>query len=58
MADAVLPKLSQNSTTSQLPSDPTDLLTSDQRKELTDDLFRLARLRRDAETSSASLKLA
>lgn len=58
MPDAVLPKLTPDETTAHLPSDPTALLTSDQQKELTDDLAKLARLRRDAETASGSLKLA
>jgi hypothetical protein len=58
MPEPVLPKLSTDETTAQLPSDPTSLLTSDQQKELAEDLAKLARLRRDAETASASLRLA
>ena len=58
MPEAVLPKLTRDETTAQLPSDPTALLSSEQQKELTDDLAKLARLRRDAETASGSLRLA
>jgi hypothetical protein len=46
MPEAVLPRLSTDDTTAQLPSDPKELLSPD------------AQLRRDAETASASLRLA
>lgn len=58
MPEAVLPKLTKDETTAQLPADPTELLTPEQRKELTDDLAGLARQRRDVETASGSLRLA
>lgn len=58
MPDAVLPKLTPDEMTSLLPSDPTALLTSEQQKELTEDLARLAQLRRDAESASGNLRLA
>jgi hypothetical protein len=58
MPEAVLPRLSTNDTTAQLPSDPNDLLSAAEHHELTEDLAKLADLRRDAETESASLRLA
>lgn len=58
MSEAVLPRLTPDETTMHLPSDPARLLTDDQQKELADDLAKLARLRRDAETASGSLRLA
>jgi hypothetical protein len=58
MPEAVLPKLTQDENTRSLPSDPTALLTGDQQKRLAEDLAELARSRRDAETASASLRLA
>src|SRR3546814_7139136 len=58
MPEAVLPKLTRDEATAQLPSDPTALLTSEQQRELTDDLAKIARQRRDAETASAHLRLA
>jgi hypothetical protein len=58
MSDAVLPQLSTDDRTAQLPSDPKDLLSAAEHEELTEDLARLAQLRRDAETASASLRLA
>lgn len=58
MIDSVLPPLSSDPVTSQLPDNPSDLLSRDERRELRDDLAQLARLRRDAETASASLRLA
>ncbi|BBX95626.1 hypothetical protein [Mycobacterium lacus] len=58
MPEAVLPQLSTDNTTAQLPSDPNDLLSPAEQQELTEDLAKLAELRRDAETASASLRLA
>jgi hypothetical protein len=58
MQKAVLPQLSTDDTTAQLPSDPNDLLSPAEQQELTQDLAKLAELRRDAETASASLRLA
>jgi hypothetical protein len=54
----VLPRLSTDNTTAQLPSDPNQLLSPSEQRELTQDLAKLAELRRDAETASASLRLA
>ena len=58
MSEAVLPELEKDETTRRLPPDPRALLTRDQQKELADDLAELARLRRDAEQASGSLRLA
>jgi hypothetical protein len=58
MPEAVLPRLSTDDTTAQLPSDPNKLLSPAEQQELTEDLAKLAELRRDAETESASLRLA
>jgi hypothetical protein len=55
---SVLPKLTANSTSAQLPVDPTALLSDEDKEQLDEDLARLARLRRDAETVSGNLKLA
>lgn len=58
MPEQVLPKVTKDEMSRLLPADPTKLLTDAQRKELEDDLARLARLRRDAEATSGSLRLA
>lgn len=58
MPESVLPKLTTDQRTQQLPADPRGLLTQDQHQQLHEDLSRLAKLRRDAETTSGSLKLA
>lgn len=58
MSESVLPPLSSDSVTAQLPDDPSELLTGDEHRELDDDLAQLAQLRREAETASASLRLA
>lgn len=58
MSNAVLPPLATDDTTAQLPTDPNDLLSAVERQELAQDLAKLAELRRDAETASASLRLA
>lgn len=58
MSNAVLPSLATDDMTAQLPTDPNDLLSAVQRQELAQDLAKLAELRRDAETASASLRLA
>jgi hypothetical protein len=58
MSEAVLPRLSTDDTTAQLPSDPRALLSAAEQQELTEDLAKLAQVRRDAETASASLRLA
>jgi hypothetical protein len=58
MPEAVLPKLSRDKKSMLLPSDPTVLLNSDEQKALTEDLAKIARLRRDAENASGSLRLA
>jgi hypothetical protein len=57
-AEAVLPRLSTDQTTEQLPADPHELLSAAEQQELAEDLAKLAELRRDAETESASLRLA
>lgn len=51
----VLPPLSHNSVTSQLPDDPAELLTGDERLELAEDLARLAGLRQAAEARADAL---
>lgn len=58
MPKTVLPQLSTDETTARLPSNPNDLLSPEEQRELTQDLAKLAELRRDAETASASLRLA
>lgn len=58
MSEAVLPKLSTSEATAHLPSDPNELLSTEEQQELTTALAELARVRRDAETASASLRLA
>jgi hypothetical protein len=58
MSEAVLPRLSADDMTAQLPADPKKLLSPKEQRELTEDLAKLAELRRDAETASASLRLA
>lgn len=58
MSNTVLPQLSPDETTARLPSNPIDLLSHEEQGELTRDLAKLAELRRDAETASASLRLA
>ena len=58
VSETVLPPLSPDSVTDKLPRDPSDLLTGDERHQLDDDLAQLAQLRREAETASASLRLA
>lgn len=58
MSESVLPPLSSDSVTAQLPNDPSELLSGDERLKLDDDLAELAQLRRKAETASASLRLA
>lgn len=58
MSETVLPHLFIDHATAQLPSDPNDLLSPAEHEALADDLAKLARLRRDAETASASLRLA
>jgi len=58
MSETVLPPLSPDSVTDNLPPDPNDLLTGAERRQLDDDLAQLAQLRREAETASASLRLA
>lgn len=58
MSDAVLPKLTSDHVIAQLPSDPSDLLTPIEHEALLEELAKLARQRRDAETASASLRLA
>jgi hypothetical protein len=56
--DRVLPKVAREELSDFLPPDPSSLLSEDQRKDLDDALARLARQRRDAETTSGSLRLA
>jgi hypothetical protein len=58
VAEGVLPKLAKTEVAERLPSDPTELLTAEQQRELSEDLAKLADLRRDAETDSGSLRLA
>jgi hypothetical protein len=58
VSEPVLPPLSPDSVTAQLPENPSELLSGDEHRELDDDLAQLAQLRRDAETASASLRLA
>lgn len=58
MPELVLPQLPHDTTSTRLPANPHELLSTTEHKELTEGLARLARLRRDAETASASLRLA
>jgi hypothetical protein len=58
MAEPVLPKLAKTDVVEQLPSDPTELLSEDEQRQLSSDLAKLAGTRRDAETDSGSLRLA
>ena len=58
MPHPVLPSLEHNETTSQLPDDPNELLTQDQHRELNEGLARIAEVRRNAEASSANLRMA
>lgn len=58
MSERVLPRLEPNEDFAQLPSDPRELLTVEQRDDLAERLSQLARLRRDVEATSAALKLA
>lgn len=58
MPQGVLPRLFTDDRAAQLPSNPNELLSPAEQQELTDDLAKLAELRRDAETASASLRLA
>lgn len=57
MSEAVLPRLVPDQVTAQLPGNPSQLLTTREWQKLAEDLAELAELRRDAETSSASLRL-
>lgn len=56
--DAELPGYAKDALASSLPTDPDELLTEDQRSTLSADLDSLARLRRDAEMASATLRMA
>jgi hypothetical protein len=58
MPEGVLPRLATDQTTARLPSDPNKLLTTGEHKNLASDLAKLAETRREAETESASLRLA
>jgi hypothetical protein len=58
MSEAVLPPLPTDDTTAQLPSNPNALLSQEEQQRLAEDLAKLAELRRDTETASASLRLA
>lgn len=58
MPEQVFPEVTEDEMSQVLPADPTELLTHEQQKKLEDDLARLARLRRDVETTSGSLRLA
>jgi len=58
MSETVLPKLPTDDIAAQLPTDPAELLSPDEKEQLQDYLARLVRLRRDAETASGSLRLA
>lgn len=58
MAEAMLPRLMLDQIARELPSDPATLLTSEQHTALAQALADMARLRRDAETSSGTLRLA
>jgi hypothetical protein len=49
-SEAVLPPLSTDNTTAQLPPDPNDLLSPAEHQELTQDLAKLAELRRNAQS--------
>lgn len=57
-ADTVLPELSSSEQVASLPDDPNDMLTFEERRQLTTDLNKLAAVRRDAEAASGSLRLA
>jgi len=56
--DPALPDDAKESIAAALPADPDDLLSDDQKSSLAADLAKLARLRREAEIASASLRLA
>lgn len=58
MSEKVLPEITKDEMSNLLPADPTELLSDEQQRKLEEDLSRLARLRRDAETTSGSLRLA
>ena len=58
MSQAVLPRLHPDRAPAQLPGNPNQLLTPVEQRKLAEDLAELAELRRDAETASASLRLA
>lgn len=58
MYESVLPQLPTDEVSSQLPVDPAALLSADELADLRHGLTKLAKLRRDAETSSGSLRLA
>lgn len=52
-----LPEEAKTTIESSLPTDPNELLSEEQRSSLSSDLAKLARLRREAEASSATLRL-
>lgn len=56
--DAFISDHAKETMRASLPADPNDLLTEDQKSTLAADLAKLARLRRDAEIASATLRLA
>jgi hypothetical protein len=56
--DAVLSEHARSTMAASLPGDPNELLTDEQKSSLSADLAKLARLRRDAEMVSATLRLA
>lgn len=58
MSEAVLPNLTSDDATAQLPSNPKELLTPVEHEALLEGLATMARQRREAETASASLRLA
>jgi|GEM_PF-3832521 len=58
MADAELPEDVKNALEAKLPADLDELLNDEQKSNLTADLAKLARLRREADVQSAAMRMA
>lgn len=56
--DAEFPAYAKDALASSLPTDPDEMLSEAQKSNLSADLDGLARLRRDAEMASATLRMA
>jgi hypothetical protein len=56
--DPEFPGYAKDALASSLPADPDELLSEQQKSTLSADLDSLARLRRDAEMASATLRMA